>query len=388
MSRANLTNRTRRFAATLLLALALACGGLPATAVAALAPPSITAPAAALMTIDGVPLWSRAPLTQRRVASTIKMLNALVVRERASLDETVVVAAKAAAIEEGDVGLVAGQRLTVRQLLDMMLIVSANDAAEALAIHIGGTEARYVALMNAKARKLGLTGTYATDPHGLGKRERSNAQDLSVLARRVLADPVLRGIVRKQSVLVPRPGKKAVVLRSTYHLLGGYAGIEGVKTGYTRPAGFCFVGAAKRGGVELVGVVLGASSNKDRFVQMRRLLDWGFAHTHVRELVSSTTTIAVAASVVASQSAVATAAVLARPARAVSMALLDGSGPITRRVRPESLRPLPVLAGQQVALLDLRLGSRLLATVPLVALADVSVPATIGALALSTRALP
>ncbi len=244
--------------------------------------PGTTAPVAMLSTIDGVRLWSRSAESPRAVASTIKMLNALVVRERTRLDDVVIVTKKSEAITDGDVGLVAGQRLKVRQLLDMMLIASANDAAEALAIHIGGTEARYVSLMNAKAKQLGLKQTRAADPHGLSKRERSSACDLTVLGKRVLADPVLKSIVRKQSVLVPRPGGKSVVFKSTYHLMGDYWGIEGVKTGYTRASGYCFVSAAKRGKVELVGVVLGAKSNKDRFAQMRKILNWGFANTHVR----------------------------------------------------------------------------------------------------------
>ena len=358
---------------SLLIVAALSLGAMPARASAStFAPPPVKAPVAMISTIDGVPLWSRSGQSQRAVASTIKLLNALVVRERAALGEVVVVSAKAAAIEDGDVGLVRGQRLTVRQLLEMMLVASANDAAEALAIHIGKTEARYVALMNAKARQLGLTKTYAADPHGLCKRERSSAQDLTILARRVLADPVLRNVVRKQTVLVPHPGKKSTVHRSTYHLMGDYTGVEGVKTGYTRASGYCFVGAAKRRGVELVAVVLGARSNADRFVQMRRLLDWGFAHTHLRTLVSTTATFAAEARVAAlpvGGSAGTTMSVVARPGRAVSMPLLDGSGPIVRSVRPSAATTAPLAVGRQVAWLDLRLGGRLLATVPLLAVA-------------------
>ena len=365
--------RTSRFL-TLAVALTLAFGGSATGASAAtLPPPSTTAPAAMIITVDGVPLWSRSGQSQRAVASTIKMLNALVVRKNASFDETVVVTAKAAAIDDGDVGLVTGQKLTVAQLVDMMLVASANDAAEALAIHIAKTESRYVALMNAEADRLGLSQTHAADPHGLSKRERSSARDLAILARRVLADPVLRKVVRKQSVLVPHPGKKPTALRSTYHLISGYAGIEGVKTGYTRASGFCFVGAAKRGGVELVGVVLGAKSNSDRFVQMRKLLDWGFAHTHVRTLVTNATLVAVTLGDDDDPTSADT--VLARPARAVSMALLDGGSAVALRVRASSVAREPVVAGQQVALLDLYLGKRLLATVPLLALARTSTSA-------------
>ena len=149
-------------------------------------------------------MWSHNPTARRRVASDIKMLTALVVRDHTRLDDVVVVPRQVKQVWSGGVGLVPGQRLTVRQLLNIMLIPSANDAAEALAIHVGGTEKRFVALMNAKAKALGLTHTVAADPHGLGKHEHSTAHDLSVLAHEVLSDRILRAIVRQRSVAVPR----------------------------------------------------------------------------------------------------------------------------------------------------------------------------------------
>lgn len=275
-----------RLATTLALSVLIALS--PSVAMAASAP--VRVPSALVMTMDGSQtIWARRTTVRRPVASTIKMLNALVVMENASLDETVTVTRKAARINDGDVGLYAGQRLTVRQLLQMMLIASANDAAEALAIHIAGSEKAYVGMMNAKAASLGLTRTHAVDPHGLSKKERSCAADLVILARNVMADPVLRDIVSKKRVKVPRRNGRVVTYRSTNKLLGRYTGIEGVKTGYTRPAGFCLVSVAKRGDVELVAVVLGAKSNPGRFSEMRKLLDYGFAH-YVTPPVSSPTT--------------------------------------------------------------------------------------------------
>ena len=229
--------------------------------------------------MDGTELWTRNADSKRAVASTIKLLNALVVLDHANLDDTVVVSHKAVmAVDEGGVGLVSGQRLTVRQLMTMMLVASANDAAEVLAVHVAGSESKFVEMMNAKAASLGLKNTRAVDPHGLSKRERSSAADLAVIARELMAYPEMREIVAKKSVVVPGPKGSRSVYASTDKLLGHYAGIEGVKTGFTNPAGYCFVGAAKRGDTELVGVVLGAGSNAERFAEMRKLLDWGFAH--------------------------------------------------------------------------------------------------------------
>jgi serine-type D-Ala-D-Ala carboxypeptidase (penicillin-binding protein 5/6) len=268
---------SRLFVIGALLAAFVFGAALPTQALAQTAPP-VSVPSGVLMTMDGTVLWSRRPDSGRRVASTIKMLNALVAREHTNLDDVVVVSRKAAAIDDGDVGLYAGQKLTVRQLLQMMMVASANDAAEALAIHVAGSEKAYVAMMNAKAKELGLAHTRAADPHGLSKKEKSTAADLSVLAREVMKDPELRVMVKQKSVLVPRRKGKPRRVKSTDLLLGHYWGIEGVKTGYTRPAGYCFVGAAKRGNVELLGVVLGAKSNSARFSEMRKLLNWGFAN--------------------------------------------------------------------------------------------------------------
>jgi D-alanyl-D-alanine carboxypeptidase (penicillin-binding protein 5/6) len=254
--------------------------------------PGVSTPVSLLMTMDGEVVWARNCDTKRAVASTIKMLNALVVMDRAKLDDQVTVPPKAASIPDGGVGLVAGQRFTVRQLLEMMLVASANDAAETLAISVSGNETDFVAAMNAKAASLGLDSTHATDPHGLGKTEVSTARDLSVLARAVMAQPELREIVLGRSVSVSKPSGKSARVDATNELLGRYPGIEGVKTGFTNASGYCFVGAAKRGDVELLGVVLGANSNPARFSQMRTLLDWGFSRVRHERVVASSTVLA------------------------------------------------------------------------------------------------
>ena len=357
-----LTNR-RLSVAVLGLAVA-ACALLPVPALAA-SKPNVTVPSALLMTMDGRVLWSRQPDTERRVASTIKMLNALVVREHANLDDTVIVSAKAAKTADG-VGLVKGQRLTVRQLLQMMLVASANDAAEAIAIHIGGTEANYVKLMNAKAKSLGLAHTHTRDPHGLGKKEHSTARDLSVLARTVMADPVLRKIVLMKKVSVPRPHKKPVSVDSTDQLLGHYAGIEGVKTGFTNPAGYCFVGAAKRGRIELLSVVLGAKTLKARFSESRKLLNWGFDGFKVKTVVSATATMGVVR--------VRDGVAASDPVHASrdATALVWTHQPVTTSITLPVEVSAPVHRGDQLGVVRAVQGTKTLAAVALLAGADVA----------------
>lgn len=365
----NARHHIRTSCAAILVTVCLVFGSPLSALAAAIPPPPVKVPSSVILTMDGTVVWSRKPSARRRVASTIKLLNALVVRDVADLDTTVTVPRQASAIDNGDVGLRTGQKLTIRRLLEMMLIASANDAAEAIAVRVAGSEKAYVALMNAKAKSLGLANTHATDPHGLGKRETSTAADLTVLARRVMADPVLRAIVRKRSVVVPRPGHKTRTYRSTDLLLGRYAGIEGVKTGFTNPAGYCFIGAAKRGGVELMGVVLGATSNAGRFSEMRKLLDWGFAHVHAKTLVSRDVTMGVVPVDGGSASSVTVHA-----ADAVTRALLDGTA-LDTTVSLSPTVTAPVSAGQRLGTVEVGRRGATLAVVPLLADADVAAQA-------------
>lgn len=339
---------------------------VPATSAVTVSGPSISAPAAMIMTMDGQVLWSRRPMVQRKAASTIKMLTALVVRDRTKLTDVVVVSKKAE-IWDGGVGLVAGQKLTVKQLLAIMLIPSANDAAEALAIHVAGSQGRFVSMMNAKAHALGLTHTKAYDPHGLGKKEHTTAHDLAVLAQNVMADPVLHSIVRMKSVSVPRPGGGSSRYPSTDPLLGSYKGMEGVKTGYTDPAGYCFVGAAKRGKVELLGVVMGTSSNAERFGQMAKLLSWGFAHFHsyqiaptpgFSELVRVTGGVAPTVTVHADGP--------------IALQLFDGAGAPHTELALNRMVAAPVAARQSLGSIDVYQGDRFVGGIPL--RADCAVP--------------
>jgi D-alanyl-D-alanine carboxypeptidase (penicillin-binding protein 5/6) len=353
---------SRHIAASILIVVAFFALVPGAASAATPSSPPVYAPSATLTTGDGTVLWSKNPGAHRRVASTIKLLNALVVRDQVDLDKVITVSKEAAAIDNGTVGLTRGQKLTVRQLLNIMLVHSANDAAEALAVGIAGSEKKYVALMNAKAKELGLKHTKATDPHGLGKQETCSAEDLAVIAKHVLADPVLRGIVRQTSVKVPRANGTVEVYSTTDQLLGNYRGIEGIKTGYTDPAGYCFVGAAKRNGVELIGVVLGAGGSSERFAQMRKLLDWGFAHTKAQRLVSAETTMGV---VEVSGGAVPTVTVHA--AKALGMTQFDGAEKLTTQVSLPPSVSAPIVAGQELGAVQVSRAGVLVASVPLVA---------------------
>ncbi|MGH9168206.1 MAG: D-alanyl-D-alanine carboxypeptidase family protein, partial [Acidimicrobiia bacterium] len=184
-------------------------------------------------------LGSLNPHERRAIASTTKMMTALVVLERASLGELVTVSEEAAGVGEAEIGLVAGEVLTVGDLLVALLIDSANDAAVALAEHVGGSEEGFVALMNETARRLGLADTHFANPHGLDDPGHySTARDLLAIALAGMENPTFADLVgtrRAPFPSTPDGGEREALTTNT--LLRSYPGTFGVKTGFTDEAG-------------------------------------------------------------------------------------------------------------------------------------------------------
>jgi D-alanyl-D-alanine carboxypeptidase (penicillin-binding protein 5/6) len=209
------------------------------------------------------------------IASITKLMTVLLTLEHARLNEVVTVSSQAAAVGESSADLDPGDRLTVRELLEAALIQSANDAADALAIHVGrGSQERFVAMMNARARQLGLRDTHFARPDGLDASGHfSSARDVTLLARVLMHRPVVRQIVR-QRVAIISGGR---TLRTWNDLLFSYPGIYGVKTGHTSAAGWSEVAAARRRGVSIYATLLGSPDRETRNAGLGRLLDWGFS---------------------------------------------------------------------------------------------------------------
>jgi len=331
--------------------------------------PDVTMPAGVLRTLDGRTLWERDAETQRAMASTTKVMTALVVLDHAELTDTVTVSADAAAVAEAEVGLVAGETYTVQQLLQAMLIHSGNDAAFALAEHVAGDEAAFVALMNEKAAQLGLTHTAYTNPHGLDEPGHfTSAADLATLSAVAMADPRFAAIVSMPKVEV-RAGGVTRSFENSNKLLGTYEGANGIKTGWTNDAGYCLVASAKRGGIGFIAVVLGTTSENDRFVQAATLLDWGFMHYADRQVASKDATAALVP--VSDYLDKTVAAVIAEDA-VVPVFDLDGEVVARADMVPEV--DAPVDAGERLGTLTVVQGDRLLAQVPIVAASDVPAP--------------
>jgi serine-type D-Ala-D-Ala carboxypeptidase (penicillin-binding protein 5/6) len=222
-------------------------------------------------------LWRRGPLRVLPVASLTKIMTALLAVERTRPAEPVRITRAALDYTGSGVGLLPkGRRVRLEALLNGLLIVSGNDAAIALAVHVSGSERRFVELMNRRARKLGLECTRFVSSHGLEPGNRSCARDLAVLTRLAMARPRIRRIARRSQAALrfPIKGGKLYLTGHNPLIRTGYPGAIGLKTGYTQEAGRCFVGAARRRDRRL-GVVLLNSRDPSRHAP--KLLDAGFA---------------------------------------------------------------------------------------------------------------
>jgi D-alanyl-D-alanine carboxypeptidase (penicillin-binding protein 5/6) len=244
-------------------------------------PPAATATAYVLLDVEtGQVLAERASDVRRPVASTVKVLTALTVLRRADPDDVVEIGEEVAAVGGAGVGLDPGERWTVRQLLDGLVVRSGNDAAVALAVHVGGTVEDFVSLMREDAEALGLDGLILASPSGLEDANRLSARDLAVVTRAALADPAFRRIAASAEVTLPGLGPQP----SRNELLGVYPGANGVKTGFTEAAGYSLVASAEREGRQLVAVVLDSRDADARFDDAARLLDHGFDAFTRREI--------------------------------------------------------------------------------------------------------
>jgi D-alanyl-D-alanine carboxypeptidase len=226
---------------------------------------------------NGEVLWRRNARRVLPIASLTKIMTALLVVERTRPREPVRITQAALDYSGSGIGLLPkGKRVRAETLLNGLMIVSGNDAAIALAVHIAGDERRFVALMNRRARAWGLTCTRFASSHGLEPGNRSCARDLAVLARVAMTRPRIRRVVeRTQAVLrFPIKGGKLYLYGHNPLMRLGYPGTIGLKTGYTEAAGRCFVGIVRRAGRTL-GVVL--LNSRDPAKHAPKLLDAAFA---------------------------------------------------------------------------------------------------------------
>ncbi len=218
------------------------------------------------------------------IASTTKIMTALIVCQQCNVLDRMRIPREAVGIEGSSMYLQEGEVLTLQELLYGLMLHSGNDAAVALAIYCGGTVEGFVALMNDKARQLGLTGTHFENPHGLDSPNHySTARDLAVLAAHAMEDPIFYQTVSTKTV---RVGSRS--LQNHNKLLWRVEGADGVKTGFTKAAGRILVSSATRNGRRLICVTINDGND---WVDHATLLENGFSRYQLQQLVTQGETL-------------------------------------------------------------------------------------------------
>jgi serine-type D-Ala-D-Ala carboxypeptidase (penicillin-binding protein 5/6) len=357
----------------LLLAVAAALG---LAVVGSAAPPLVEADAYVVQNAStGEVLASLDEHEQRPIASITKLMTALVTLEHAELDEVVTVSKRAAAIRESSINLEVGERLTVADLLRAALIQSANDAANALAAHVGrGSIPRFVELMNVKARTLGLDDTHFANPDGLDAPGHvSSARDVTVLARIAMQKPFIRETVGVVETSVA--GRRLV---NWNDLLSTFPRLIGVKTGHTNGAGWSEVAAARGPGVTIYATLLGGETRAGRNEDLAALLAWGLGRYRAVWAVDGERVYATA------RTAYGRPRVRLVAARPVLRVVHVERTLLERIVSPEEVS-LPVRAGQRLGEVQVLDRGTVIARSPLVAANTIERPGRLGRIGFYSR---
>ena len=253
---------------------------LPAAAFTASAEsffPSVSAKAAVLIDADtGRVMFEKNAEIRLPMASTTKIMTAIVALEHGDPDDTVTVTKGSVGVEGSSIYLEAEEKLSLRELLYALLLASANDAATAIALHISGSVEAFASLMNKKAELLGLKNTHFKNPHGLDAEGHfTTAYDLAKITAAALKNKTFAEIVSTYNYNISGKDGGRRYLVNHNKLLRGYEGCIGVKTGYTKADGRCLVSAARRDGMTLIAVTLSAP---DDWRDHKAMLDYGFLH--------------------------------------------------------------------------------------------------------------
>lgn len=248
--------------------------------------PTISAESAILMDAKtGRVLFAKNPYQRRAQASTTKITTTIIALEKGKLTDRVTISERAADTGESSIWLEKGEVHTLEDLLYAVMLYSANDAAVAVAEHIGGTEDKFIQMMNDKVKVLGARETNYTNPHGLDNPlHYSTAYDLAIIARYAMANPKFREITATSERYIPwegHPWERKLETRDK--LLSIYEGADGVKTGTTDQAGKCFVGSATRQGFRLISVVLNSGNV---WADTPALLDFGFNNYQLSPIIN------------------------------------------------------------------------------------------------------
>ena len=227
---------------------------------------------------------------KKKMASTTKIMTALVVIEHTNLSDTVEISKKAASTGGSRLGLKTGDKITVSDLLYGLMMRSGNDAAVALAEHIAGSISGFADLMNEKANSLGLSNTHFVTPHGLDEDEHyTTAYELALLSNYAMNNEIFAKIVGTKNYTITINGYPKT-LTNTNELLGALNGVYGIKTGFTNGANRCLVTCCKRSNMDIICVVLGADTKKYRTTDSIKLIEYAFnnfTYVNIEEIISN-----------------------------------------------------------------------------------------------------
>lgn len=246
--------------------------------------PSIHASAGVLIeSKTGAVLFAKNPDLRRAPASTTKMMTAIVALEKGNLNQIVKVSPLASRTPGSSIWLRAGDRLSLKELLEGMMLQSGNDGSMAVAEGVAGNVENFVGLMNLKAKEIGALNTNFRNPHGLRAPSHfTTAIDLALIARYGLAHPHFSNLVKQKTAIVRWEDKaQSLKVNNTNRLLWYLEGADGVKTGTTNEAGYCLVASATRDNCQFIAVVLNSG---DRWGDCARMLEYGFKEFVIRKI--------------------------------------------------------------------------------------------------------
>lgn len=250
--------------------------------------PQISSTAAILMEQDtNRVLFGKNERKKVKIASTTKILTAIVAVENKDLDDKVVISKKAALTGGSIVGLKSGSEVTLKALMYGMLLKSGNDCAVAIAEYVGGSVDEFAKMMNKKAYEIGAKDTHCTNPHGLDTEDNySTAYDIALITCYAKTNEVLSQVLGTKSITL-NFGNSPKYLANTNRLLSTYEYCDGGKTGFTNMANRCLVATAKKEDLKIVAVVLGATTTDIRFGETKTLLKYGIENYKMTDVSQS-----------------------------------------------------------------------------------------------------
>ena len=337
--------------------------------------PEVKAKSAVLMDVEtGTVLYEQNAHEKLAPASVTKVMTMLLIMEaidagKIRWEDTVTASESAAAKGGSQIYLKVGETMSVSDMVKSIAVSSANDCACAMAEHLAGSESAFVELMNTRAGELGMNDTNFVNCTGLdddpaANEHRTSAYDIAIMSRQLLKNHP--DIKKYTTIWMDTVRDGAFGLANTNKMVRFYSGCTGLKTGFTSGAGYCLSASARREGMELIAVVMGSETSKDRFAACKSLLDYGFANfalytPALREETSVQVKLGTADSVTAV------------PGEATALLVDKGQhNTITTEISLEESVTAPVSRGQRLGTLTVRAGEQVISQVPLVAESPVS----------------